>query len=329
MYDYRYTSPIVMNKTRHETLRQGVILGAALIYALVLANLPLMVFMDRANYLNYSTYAGEIFGRYYERGVIALFVNEPLWLLVNIALRLMLSPEGVVKAIIFSSAFIFSYAFLRADPKNIFWLVLFLLLPQVLKNYITHLRQGLAISVFLSGYMSQKRMIRGICIMVAPFIHVSFFFILLLVFFEHIGKRLRFAIDVRSLNGLILAVLLGIGTLNIASWLGARQGYEYSLGTQMETGLGFVFWSCMLILMILQGKRYLDRYSLPVLGILFYLGMYFLSPVAARVFESILPLVLLAVLALNGWRKLAAQWSLLAYFIFQWVFGFMRGGPMF
>jgi len=165
--------------------------------------------------------------------------------------------------------------------------------------------------------------------MAAPLIHASFFFILLLMLVEHIGKRLRFAIDIRSLGGLILAIFLGLSTLSIAAWLGARQGYEYSLATQMGTGLGFVFWSGMFILMILQGKRYLDRYSIPVLGIVFYLGMYFFSPVAARVFESILPLVLLALLALSGWRRLASQGALLTYFTFQWVFGFLKGGPIF
>lgn len=229
-------------------LHRWVAFATALGYAAILANLPLMAFMDRTNYLNYAAYAAEVLGRYYERGIIALLANEPVWLLVNIALRSLLSPEGVVQTLIFLSAFTFSYVFLRADPKNIFWLVLSLLLPQVLTNYITHLRQGLAISVFLLGYVSQRRTLRGICFMAAPFIHAAFFFILLLMLFERVSRKLRFAIDVRFLLVLVLGISLGIGTLYIAAWIGARQGYEYSPGTQMETGLGFVFWSSMLII---------------------------------------------------------------------------------
>jgi len=306
-----------------------VTLGIALLYALILMNLPFSSFKDRLNYINYATNSSAILSSYLARGVVDLLVNEPLWLLINIVLAFLLSPENVVRAIIFLSAFLFSYTFLRANPEKVIWLILFLLLPQVLKNYTTHLRQGLAISVFFVGYFSRKRIVRNSCLAAAPFIHASFFFVWVIILLECIGKKLHFAIDVRVVNAIISSIVLGISILPTIAWLGARQGYEYSFGTQMETGLGFIFWLCMLMLMIFQGKSYLDKYAIPTFGVIFYLGMYFFLPFAARVFESILPFVLLALLALTGWRKHFAMVALFVYFIFQWLFGFLRSGPMF
>jgi len=194
-------------------------------------------------------------------------------------------------------------------------------MPQVFKNFILHVRQGLAISLFLCGYLSTNKRIRDICLIAAPFVHASFFFIWVLILLEKMARRVHFAIDLRLLYSSICSIVLGLGGLRIAALLGARQGYEYpTIGSQMETGLGFIFWFYILMLMILQGKSYIEKHSISISGIMLYLGMYFFSPIAARVFESILPLVFLSLLKLNDWRKFYAFSGFLVYFVSQWVF---------
>lgn len=303
---------------------------AAFAYASVLASLPLLRFMDRQNYLDYATQADAILASYAERGILAILTNEPLWLLVNVALGSMLPPEGVIRSIIFISAFLFAYFFLRADPKNIFWLVLFLFLPQILKNYITHLRQGLAISLFILAYSSPSLMFRKFGLLATPFIHSSFFFILILMIANNIWHRIRFAVDVRSSGVLMLAVTMGGTMLYIAEWMGARQGLEYSVDSfARPSGLGFAFWLFILVLMFFQGRYYLNRFNFGLSVVIFYLGTYFFSPVTARIFESGLPFVLLALLALTGWRKIIARSALLSYIVFLWGIGLLKDGAMF
>lgn len=302
---------------------------AALVYAGTLASLPLLAFQDRENYLVYARHSDVILAGYSDQGVLAVIANEPLWLLVNIFLGVMLPPEGVMRLIIFFAAFAFAYIFLRADPKNLLWLVLLLFLPQILKNYTTHLRQGLAISIFMLGYQSARPGMRRLGILAAPLIHASFFFVAFLMILEYVGRRLRLGVDIRSVGAFIAAVLLGGNLLVIAELTGARQAEEYTAGTAMTTGMGFVFWVGVVALMSLQGKRYLSRNALALLAVVFYLGLYFFSPVAARIFESALPLVLLALLALTGWRKIAALSALLGYTGLQWALGLLREGSMF
>jgi hypothetical protein len=302
---------------------------AALVYASTLASLPLLAFMDRENYLAYATNANAILAGFSESGVLAIFVNEPLWLLTNIALGMMLPPDGVMRCIIFVSAFAFTYTFLRADPKNLFWLVLLLFLPQILKNFITHLRQGLAISVFMMGYLATRPRLRYLGILAAPFIHASFFFVVFLMIFEKIGRSLTLGAGIRSLGALSVAVMLGGTMLYISAWTGARQGEEYAAGAAVTTGMGFVFWGGILALMTLEGSHFLKRDGLALLAVIFYLGTYFLSPVAARIYESALPVVLLALLTLTGWRLHAALSALLGYGGLQWALGLLQERAMF
>ena len=67
------------------------------------------------------------------------------------------------------------------------------------------------------------------------------------------------------------------------------------------------------MLLLLQGRRFLHQYSIAIGILIFYLASYFFTPIAGRVFESGVLLVLLAVLATTGWRRIMALTVLLAF----------------
>ncbi len=67
---------------------------------------------------------------------------------MNSALGLFADPDVVVRLIIFVSAFLTAWLVLSNNTKYIFPLLILLFLPNVIKNYLIHLRQGLAISIF-------------------------------------------------------------------------------------------------------------------------------------------------------------------------------------
>ncbi|MEO3432603.1 hypothetical protein [Inquilinus sp. CAU 1745] len=291
----------------------------ALIYGTALASLPILLFQDRENYLVYADESLAILLRYAERGVLPLITNEPVWLLINSALGAVLVPADVLRVLIFVSATIVAYRVLRADARNAFWLLLFLLLPQIVKNHIVHLRQGVAIAVFLLGWFSRRKTWWIAALAVTPLIHASFFFILLLVAISALSRWSRLGPDVRLSAFASLGLGLGWSLGVIASILGARQAEVYSFTAADVSGLGFLFWASILVLMIMQGKSFLRQHTLEVAIICFYLSTYFLVEVAARIFESGLILVLLACLHLTSWRKWTALGGIAGFGVIQWV----------
>jgi len=171
----------------------------AFAYGSILASLPLDVFKDRANYMRYAASSWDIFGSYWSHGTVVALANEPVWLLLNSFLANFLSAETVLRIIIFVPAVVVARFVLLQSPKDFVWLLLFLIFPQVIKNYIIHLRQGEAIAVFLVGWSIQSKPWRWMLMGIAPFIHSSFFLILGLLGLSRAMLLLRLGPDLRAL----------------------------------------------------------------------------------------------------------------------------------
>jgi hypothetical protein len=292
----------------------------AAIFAAFLASLPVDVFYDRENYLVYADSSVLILVGNFGKGILSILANEPLWLLINITLKLFLSAENVVRSIVFFSAFASCYKLLTYDIRYIVLILLFITLPQFLKNNIVHLRQGLAISVFLIGFLSNNKTRNMVLIGLTPFIHASFFFIVFFLVLEKWFRYFRLAWDLRSLSILAFGVFTSLFGLYAASLLGARQGdqADYLDFEGVGVGLGLIFWACILVLYLTSSRRYLREYSVIISILVFYLSTYLFFPVSARVFESGLILVLLAALDLNSSKRFLFVCLFLVYYLIQW-----------
>src|SRR5690554_384590 len=169
---------------KNEVLYKCFIFFVSIFYAYTLASLIPMddSIKDRVNYLAYASDSGVIYLRYLSSGVLAFLSNEPVWLGVNVVLGQFLSPEQVVFYIVLFSAFWSSYLILKFDSRYFLLLLVVVFFPQVIGKYVVHLRQGLAVSIFLLGWFSVSKNFRYILFFLTPFIHASFFFVLLLVF---------------------------------------------------------------------------------------------------------------------------------------------------
>jgi hypothetical protein len=132
--------------------------------------------------LNYNN-AGVLYESYSASGFLTLIFNEPIWIFINILLKeLIPDPVTGVRVIVFVGSFLSCYVLIKSiSEKNRSVLItvalsmLFMLSPSFIKNYITHLRQGLAIGIFMLG-MSFQGLTRIVLVAMAPFIHSSFFF---------------------------------------------------------------------------------------------------------------------------------------------------------
>lgn len=317
-----------LEKTLVPELSRSVSAAFSFTYSLLLTSLPLMIFKDRDNYLNYAEYSKDILAQWYSIGNFVSLANEPIWLLINILLSFILSSEYIIRSIIFFPSFIISYSLLRVSGHNWPWMMLFLFFPMVLKNHITHLRQGLAISVFILGIFSDNKIYRRALLLITPFIHASFFFILGLNFITLLLRRLHFGPELRSIIHLSLGITVGVSLSMVVALLGARQAERYTFSAGDISGLGFVFWTIVLMIFAFQGRVFLARHALAFGAIIFYLGTYFFIEITARIFESLLPLILLAGLELTRWRLVSFLSATVSYGALQWVIWLTQEGPV-
>lgn len=321
-----------MNSEKRKVFTNGVVLGRtnsaykisvfllAFLLSLLLASFPVDAFYDRVNYLAYADRAIVILVRYLNISLLSVLANEPVWLALNVLLSVFNDAETTVRIFIFFSTFFLSVHVLLYRPRYFFLLLMFILLPQVLKNNIVHLRQGVAISFFLIGYFSKNKFVKASFLLLSPLVHASFFFILFFYFVDKTFHRLRLAADVRALVIVFFGVFVSFFGIYVAGVLGARQGGSESyIGADMHgIGLGFIFWVGMLCIYLSAGRAFLREQSLAMAILLFYLSTYLFFPVSARVFESGLILVLLSGLALKGSRFMLFILLFSAYFIIQW-----------
>lgn len=296
-----------------------------LVYASVLTSLPQLEFLDRDNYLTYARYSDEILTRYVERGPMSVLFNEPLWLLINIGLSKLFASETVLSILIFVPAFLVSWLMLRHNPQHFCWMIAILLIPQVIKNHIIHLRQGLGLAIFLLGYFSSSKW-RGRTLMLAAcFVHASFIFIGLIFASVHVIGQLRLSPRLRTIILLLCFCVVGVMAGTVASLLGARQGDGYSNLQASTSGLGFLFWAMAMGIFLSAGRNFLQAHMVSLAIVAFYLSTYFTLPVTARIFESGLLLVLMSGFALPGWRRQTFLLLVLSYALIH--YGTQLGRP--
>lgn len=291
----------------------------ALLYGTALASLPLEAFLDRANYLTYATQSHVNMAHYWERGLLAFLSNEPLWLFTNIALHTIMPGEWVLRTIIFVPASTVAYVVIKQHPRQIIWLFLFLLMAQVIKNHIIHLRQGYAIALFLAGWFSPQKKIGWPLMVASAFVHTSFAFVLLIFVAVELAKTLRLSPHLQVLAAAFLGLVVGVSLPYIAATVGARQSGQYDFSPENVSGLGFLFWAALLFLMLSAGRAFVAVHTFALATIGFYLATYFQFEVTARIFESTLLLVLLSGLDLGGGRRQAFLAAIMFYTAFQYI----------
>lgn len=304
-------------------MNRFICLAVALVYASFLTSIPMAGLKDRENYLDMAVGSLQILARNINNGVLFFFTNEPVWFGLNSLLGLIFEPEFVVQLIVFFSSFTVAYIVLRHGKANFLLLMLLLVMPLVVKNFIIHLRQGLAIAIFLLGWFSVARSRRWFFFLLTPFIHSSFFIVLPLLIFSRIALKLRFATDIRICLYASLGVAVGIGITVLAAALGARQATTTAKMDAGISGLGFVMWVMVTSLFLLQGRNFNKKYAAEFGFLFFYLATYFFTPITGRLFESTVILVLMAGLRLTSYRKYS---FLSIIFLFTAVFFIIRIG---
>ena len=275
--------------------------------------------IDRSNYLNYAENSKLISLYYLNDGILSFLFNEPVWLMINIVLSSFLEPQNTLRTIIFVSSFTVSFLLLRNNLRYFWILLIILAFPNVIKNFIIHIRQGLAIAFFLIGWFSSSKSTKYFFFILSPFVHASFFIVVSIYLITETLKKMRFAFDIKLIVYLLIGLIVSFGLGFIASLLGMRQSNEYQFIAASSSGLGFLFWLIILFLYVLNGKEFLRKNSFILGMIVFYLVTYFFVEVTARIFESVIILVLLASLELEKNSKIIVVGLFVIFIIYQFL----------
>lgn len=303
-----------------DTSRLAVVLS--FLYAYFLAfELPIDAFKDRENYLIYAADAGSAMARYLDASILEFLVNEPLFLLANYVLSLFLGPESVLSLLIFGFAFLFAFSMLGFNRKLIFWLLIALFLPQILKNHVVQLRQGYAVAIFTYAWLYLGGSKKWFMIGLTPFIHASFFIVgcFLVVYWFSSWVKMKF--DLKSTVFFAISVFAVFLIFFVADLLGSRHALRYSGFDLNVSGSAFLFWSMVFAIFCFQSREWYAKHSFAALFVLVYLGMYFTFPLSGRVFESVLPIVIIAGFSTRGYYQYAFISLFLVYFLGQIYLG--------
>lgn len=294
-------------------------LSFAMMYSLAMASIPDTRFLDWSNYLVYADNSLSILLLNASNGIGSLLTNEPLWLLVNSALRIFFDADSLVRIIVFFSAFVVSCIVLTVFKRNFFLALIVLIYPPIVSFFLTHIRQGLAVSLFLAGCMYPRLSVKIILYVFAMMIHSSFFFIVSFIFLLRLLEKLKFTWDIKIISFVFYGLCISFFLENIVVFMGARQGLEYEFEAIEISGLGFLFWLVVMIIMICEGRVFLDKNFFSIATVSFYLSTYFSFEVAARIFESSVICVFFSAFSLSKWRFSAFLVLIVFFEIFIWV----------
>ncbi len=258
---------------------------------------------DRANYQDNIIEGEQLYQNSISSGFPLIFFTEPLFKLIYyIFLVLDIQPEVAIKSIIFfmtTSTFLTLLNRFKITP---FWIIVLLLSPTVIVNYIMTIRQGFATVLFLLLVYNQNYKLKHVFIWLIPLFHYSFFIVNIIYYYSlyfsdnnNPYKKIFFVLFISFFSSIIILKIVNF--LNLSYFI----GYEDDL--KFQFGLGIIFWFSILILFILEGKYFLRRNLFEVLSICFYVGsVSFFSPFS-RILQAVSIFILIAGFELTGFRR--------------------------
>jgi len=222
---------------------------------------------------------------------ISFLLNEPIYDLFALFLFYIFNDGYVALPyfILFSFS-LFVFSIYRSLPvvfsfELFFFAIIILLSPLVFKNYIIHLRQGLAMSFFYILYSSEFKY-RKILLFLPALIHGTFLFISPIVVFWETFSKLRIYLYI--LTPVILFFFIPLFALNFAGLNPKIDSIDQYNNT--VSGFGFIYFFLISLLLLYRNSTETLKYIFTYF-IYFYLMSYFVqASFSARIFESALPL---------------------------------------
>ncbi|WP_413282524.1 EpsG family protein [Vibrio sp. MA40-2] len=283
---------------------------------------PVDAVLDRHNYLTYAKGSIEILQRNFDISIFYVFFNDPLWLLLNTFLMQFLSPESVIRSLIFFPFVLTGYISSKKvrNKELILYLFLVVIFPLVIKNNIVHLRQGVAICFFCIGwFFFENAKARVLFYLLATLIHSSFWFLAPFGIWHYFHKKLGYKRILYWFGTISLILCIIFIFKTVVSYLPVRQVERVVSSSLNVSGIGLFFWSSLLLLFFTFKKNELYKYRLIISILPLYISGYFFVPFISRVFESFVIFIIIIPFLIDGKNRFLAFLPILV-FIFYYYF---------
>lgn len=274
----------------------------ALCYAFFLSILPNDIFRDRSGYVIYAEEANLYLINAYNYGVISFLFSEPIFLIISHVIGLIIGVNLVPIFFVFVSGFIYFYSVLKESSDALSRLLVCVLIfssPGFIHLQNVVLRQGFATAILLLVCIStsdRKKWL--VTCFVLGFIHNSFFLIGFLIFFDYILSIFNIKDIFKYFIFLVSFFTFGLFSNFLFSSIEFKQSNFIVMSDMSVSGFAFALWLGVLFLIIFRIKKYNIKYdvdTIAIVGLIFYLSMYFLSPIGGRVILSFLPFIFLSI----------------------------------
>lgn len=295
-----------------------------LFYVFFLSLMSNSWFRDRDNYLIYAIDAESIIMLYNEANI--LFFNEPIFLYINLYLEKIIDYNYIPNIFVCFTTLVFVF-FLAQKSKNLFifclGIFLSLFVPYMIQSELVALRQGIATSLFILAFFliqSEKKI--AVVLFICALIH-SIFFLFFLIWILNFYFLKDFNIRAKLLLNFIIMFILSFLFLIIAQVLGLRQGDEYQQNMDVQrSGGAFLLFLGVAIYLYLYGDKNDKRlYEFTLIGLVIFLTTYFLTPIAGRFFNTIIPFVFFLLVSRSRVLDILLLILLFAVFLFLFFQG--------
>lgn len=263
-------------------------------YLIILLCLPNYIFKDRVTYIAYIEQYDYFSSK--TDTILEYLVNEPFFLLINYVLKDVVSSDYVPKIYVFFIILSLIIC-LKKYSSNFFMfllgLICLIIIPYTFHLQLVILRQGIATVIFLLAlcFLKDAKKHLIICFFVS-FIHSSFFLIFIFIFINNIFKKYKR--QQRYLIIFFINILIGLFILILANRLGFRQSEELLLADSGGSGGAWLLWSMVFVYIYIYGsKKNSNLYDYAMIGLISFLSLYFLNPIAGRLVCSFIPAIIL------------------------------------
>ena len=295
-----------------------------LFYVFFLSLMPNGWFRDRANYLIYATDSESLIEHYNAANI--LFFNEPIFLYINVFLEKIIDYEYIPHFFLFFNTLML-LIFLTYKSKSFLMFFLGILLslfvPYIIQSELVALRQGIATSIFILAFFfikSEKKV--ATILFLCALIH-SIFFLFFLIWILNFYFFKDFELKTKLFFNFLMIFILSFLFLIVAQILGLRQGEEYqqNMEVQRNGGAFLLFFGVAIYLYLYGDKNDKRLYEFTIIGLVIFLTTYFLSPIAGRFFNTIIPFVFFLLVS----RSRILDILLLEFLLVIFLFLFFQG----
>ncbi len=250
---------------------------------------------DDENYVEYGVRAEESIEQISVSEPVFFLLSEPGYKVLNYFISKTVGEYWYFPVFIFISFSLLSISIYRISDRPLLSLFVFLLFMPIIKNWYIHLRQGLALSVFLFALSLSSRK-RYLLFIFSSLIHTSFFVSIGSYIYGYLTERLGVDRFTRVILFFFLAATFAWlleDVLRAIGYVTARR--EYKDVGQLASFKVYITYIVISVGFFMSSKKNFGMMTQFLYGLSLYITMGFSVPYSARVFENYLPLAALSI----------------------------------